>query len=102
MLASLLRWLRLTKGAPSLSGKDPPSKMLWLRENAADIWPRVHKLLDVKDYMIQRLTGRFTTSLMREFGGSLLGKERAEGVYAVGASSRRSRLSRSSNRTPRN
>ncbi len=33
-------------------------------------------------------TGRFTTSLMREFGGSLLGKEGAEGVYAVGASSR--------------
>lgn len=30
-------------------------------------------------------TGRFTTSLMREFGGSLLGKEGAEGVYAVGA-----------------
>jgi L-asparaginase II len=33
-------------------------------------------------------TGRFTTSLMREFGGSVLGKEGAEGVYAVGASSR--------------
>jgi L-asparaginase II len=33
-------------------------------------------------------TGRFTTNLLREFGGSLLGKEGAEGVYAVGASSR--------------
>ncbi len=33
-------------------------------------------------------TGRFTTNLMREFGGSVLGKEGAEGVYAVGASSR--------------
>jgi L-asparaginase II len=33
-------------------------------------------------------TGRFTTSLMREFGGDLLGKEGAEGVYAVGAPSR--------------
>lgn len=29
-------------------------------------------------------TGRFTTSLMRAFGGSLLAKEGAEGVYAVG------------------
>ena len=29
-------------------------------------------------------TGRFTTALMREFGGDLLGKEGAEGVYAVG------------------
>lgn len=58
----LLRWLRLTGGAPNLSGKDPPSKMLWLRENAGDIWPRTHKLLDVKDYIVHRLTGRFTTS----------------------------------------
>lgn len=29
-------------------------------------------------------TGRFTTKLMRAFGGSLLAKEGAEGVYAVG------------------
>ncbi len=29
-------------------------------------------------------TGRFTTSLMRAFGGGLLAKEGAEGVYAVG------------------
>jgi len=29
-------------------------------------------------------TGRFTTNLMREFGGGLLAKEGAEGVYAVG------------------
>jgi L-asparaginase II len=29
-------------------------------------------------------TGRFTTELMRAFGGGLVGKEGAEGVYAVG------------------
>jgi L-asparaginase II len=29
-------------------------------------------------------TGRFTTDLMREFGGALVAKEGAEGVYAVG------------------
>lgn len=58
----LLRWLRLTGGAPNLSGKDPTSKMVWLRENAGDVWPRVHKLLDVKDYIVHRLTGRFATS----------------------------------------
>ena len=33
-------------------------------------------------------TGRFTTNLMREFGGDLLGKEGAEGVYAVGVPAR--------------
>jgi L-asparaginase II len=29
-------------------------------------------------------TGRFTTDLVREFGGALVAKEGAEGVYAVG------------------
>jgi L-asparaginase II len=31
-------------------------------------------------------TGRFTTALMREFEGGLVGKEGAEGVYAIGVS----------------
>jgi xylulokinase len=58
----LARWLRLTGGAPNLSGKDPISKILWLRRHRADIWPRVHKLLDVKDFLLHRCTGRFATS----------------------------------------
>jgi L-asparaginase II len=37
-------------------------------------------------------TGRFTTNLMRAFGGGLLAKEGAEGVYAIGAGSRLSRV----------
>jgi L-asparaginase II len=36
-------------------------------------------------------TGRFTTNLMREFGGDLLAKEGAEGVYAVGVPKRLAR-----------
>jgi len=59
---ALLRWLRLTGGAPNLSGKDPTSKILWFREQMPELWPRIHKLLDVKDYIVQRLVGRFTTS----------------------------------------
>ncbi len=61
-IVSVARWLRLTGGAPNLSGKDPPSKMLWLREQRTDLWPSVHKLLDVKDYIVHRCTGRFVTS----------------------------------------
>jgi xylulokinase len=58
----LARWLRLTGGAPSLSGKDAISKIVWLRQHRPDLWPRVHKLLDVKDYLLARMTGRFLAS----------------------------------------
>jgi sugar (pentulose or hexulose) kinase len=59
---NLARWMRVTGGAPNPSGRDPPSKMLWLRENRPDVWACVHKLLDVKDYLVHRATGRFVTS----------------------------------------
>ncbi len=58
----LMRWLHYTGGAPNLSGKDPPTKMIWLRERMPEVWARTHKLLDVKDYLLHRCTGRFVTS----------------------------------------
>ena len=58
----LAYWLWLTGGAPSLSGKDPISKYLWLKRNRPEIWGRVHKLLDVKDYLLHRCTGRFAAT----------------------------------------
>lgn len=59
---ALWRWLRPTGGAPNLSGRDPLSKMLWLREMAPEAWARTHKLLDVKDWVVHRCTGQFVTS----------------------------------------
>jgi len=61
-LSNLLRWLWLTNGAPSLSGKDPISKILWIKEQLPDIWIKTHKFLDVKDYLLHRLCGNFVTS----------------------------------------
>jgi xylulokinase len=58
----LARWLRLTGGAPSLSGKDAISKIAWLRRHRPELWPKLHKLLDVKDYLLHRCTGRFVTT----------------------------------------
>lgn len=60
-LFMLARWLRLANGAPNLGGKDPTSKMVWLREQRPDLWPRVHRLLDVRDWLVHRLTGEFVT-----------------------------------------
>jgi xylulokinase len=39
--------------------------MLWLKEQQPCIWGRTHKLLDVADYLVHRLTGNFVTSFDR-------------------------------------
>lgn len=61
-LGPLLSWLRIANGAPSLSGKDPASKIVWLRECDPARWQRTAKLLDVKDYLLMRCTGAAVTT----------------------------------------
>lgn len=58
----LLTSIRLTNGAPSLNGMDPPAKMMWLKQSEATIWQRADKLLDVKDWLILRATGHAVTT----------------------------------------
>jgi xylulokinase len=57
-LAKLLRWIRLTGGAPSLSGKDPFGHMLFLQRERPEIYRAAHRFLDVIGYLDFRLTGR--------------------------------------------
>ncbi|MHA1734687.1 MAG: xylulokinase [Promethearchaeota archaeon] len=59
---ALVRWLRITGGGPSPVGKDPIWKVLWLRENEPDVWRETRKVLDVKDYLVHRCTGKFAMS----------------------------------------
>ena len=65
----LLKWLRLTNGAPNLAGRDTISKYMWLREKRPDIWRQTHKLLDVKDYLVFRCTGRTVCTYDAASGG---------------------------------
>lgn len=58
----LLRWVRLTGGAPSLSGKDPAAHMLLVRDAFPDVYRATHKFLNVPDYLNLRLTGRFAAT----------------------------------------
>ena len=58
----LMSSIRLTNGAPSLNGMDPPAKMLWLKENEPEVWSRTAKLLDVKDWLLLRATGQAVTT----------------------------------------
>ncbi|HET9934409.1 MAG TPA: FGGY-family carbohydrate kinase [Polyangiaceae bacterium] len=61
-LHRLWRWMRLTGGAPTHAGKDPIGHILWLREARPELYARTHKFLEPKDYLISRLTGRFTAT----------------------------------------
>ena len=56
----LWRWIRLTGGMPSLTGKDPAGHMLLVREQFPKIYERTYKFLNVLDNMNLRLTARFT------------------------------------------
>jgi xylulokinase len=61
-LIPLLQFLRITGGAPGIAGKDAISKILWLQEEAPDIYEKAHKLLDVKDYLLYKCTDKYVTS----------------------------------------
>ncbi|HUI25893.1 MAG TPA: FGGY-family carbohydrate kinase, partial [Candidatus Kryptonia bacterium] len=61
-LGKTLRWIRLTGGMPSMSGKDPSAHMLLVKEQFPDVYARTYKFLNVLDYMNLRLTGRFTAT----------------------------------------
>lgn len=61
-LISTLRWIRLTGGMPSLTGKDPAGHMLLIRDRFPELYSRTHKFLNVLDYMNLRLTGRFVAT----------------------------------------
>jgi xylulokinase len=57
-----LKFLRITGGAPGLAGKDVIPKIIWLKEKHPEIYKRTYKFLDVKDYVIYRLTQKMATS----------------------------------------
>ena len=54
----LLKSLRIT-GAVSGSVKDPMWKYLWVKENEPEAFARARWWLDVKEYLIGRLTGKY-------------------------------------------
>lgn len=58
----LWRWIRLTGGAPSLSGKDSAGHIAYLRDEEPQRYARTHRFLNVLDYMNLRLSGRSCTT----------------------------------------
>lgn len=37
------------------------AKLMWVRDNEPDVFAKAHRMLNAKDYLIHRLTGRFVT-----------------------------------------
>lgn len=55
----LWRSLRLTGGAPALSGKDSAGHIAFICDHEPERYDRTYKFLNVLDYMNLKLTGRF-------------------------------------------
>lgn len=58
----LIRWIGRTAGAPSFSGKDSISHILYLKERQPETYQRAFKFLEPIDYIGLRLTGNFAAS----------------------------------------
>lgn len=54
----LRKWIGLTGGVPSLSGKDPVAHILWLQQERPDVARATWKYLEPKDWLNYKLTGR--------------------------------------------
>ncbi|HET7143316.1 MAG TPA: FGGY-family carbohydrate kinase, partial [Anaerolineales bacterium] len=61
-LAKILKWIRLTGGAPGISGKDPIAHILYLKHIHPEIYQHAYKFLEPVDYIGLRLTGTFAAS----------------------------------------
>lgn len=58
----LLKFIRITGGSPGQAGKDQIGKLLWLKKYKPDVFSSAYKFIDIKDFIIFKLTGSFTTS----------------------------------------
>ena len=54
----LRRWISISGGIPSLSGKDPAAHIHWLRTERPGLSGRTWKYLEPKDWLNLKLTGR--------------------------------------------
>lgn len=58
----VLKWIRLTNGAPGLSGKDPIGHILFIKNEKKDLYNKTYKFLEPNDYLTARLTGKICSS----------------------------------------
>lgn len=60
--AKLQRWLRVTGGVPSRTGKDSLGHILYIQNELPAVYQQTHKFLEPMDYLNLRLTGTAAAS----------------------------------------
>lgn len=61
-VGKLVRWLRVTGGAPSLDGRDPVGQILFLRHQRPDVYAAADYFVEPGDHLTARLTGKVVTA----------------------------------------
>jgi xylulokinase len=61
-ILKILRFIHLTGGMPSMTGKDPAAHMLLIRNAMPEVYEHTYKFLNVLDYINLRLTGEFVAT----------------------------------------
>ena len=61
-MIKMLKWIKLTGGGPTLSGKDSIAHILWIKHNFPDIYEKTYKFLEPQDWVNYKLTGKVATS----------------------------------------
>lgn len=79
--SKLLKSLKIT-GAVSGSVKDPVYKYRWVADNEPEIFNKVYKWLDVKDYLVLRASGKFTMSPDSAFSTMLYDSRPGKGCFS--------------------
>lgn len=57
-LVKLIKYLRITGGAPSRTGKDPISKIVWFKKNMPELYEKTWMFLNYNGYIALKLTGK--------------------------------------------
>ena len=61
-LRKVIKWIKKTGGGPTLTGKDPISHILFIKNEYPEIYEKTYKFLDSKDFMNFKLTGKFAAT----------------------------------------
>ncbi len=61
-VGKILKWINLTGGGPTKSGKDSIAHILYIKNKLPKIYNDTYKFLEPKDYLNLWLTGRFAAS----------------------------------------
>ncbi|GIF04228.1 xylulokinase [Actinoplanes siamensis] len=76
----IARWLWLTGGMPSVTGKDPAAHMLLVRDEMPEVYARTKSFLNVLDWINLKLTGRTVATVDSILTSWVTDNRRATGV----------------------